>query len=227
MSSVKAETITPRKCGGRPTSDGWGLYNFIKIDGDRGKSFGKCGNCGNVLKNTSVQRMANHRRRCGVSGGVQAPTKEIQKFVQKIEDEPLEQREHEQDEMIWTSPGNIDEEFVEEPIAVEKVSRTAMEIINEDINRHRRSSKSKRQPTSQSIDAALSSFLIGCNLSFDIVDSVHFKNFANSLNHNYSIPSSNQLKAKVISQLQSMDSEERYKPLKKRRRYQSSDTDSD
>lgn len=170
--------------------------------------------------------MANHRRRCGVSGA-QAQSREIQKFVQKIEDEPLEQREHEQEEMIWTSPGNIDEEFVEEPIAVEKVSRTAMEIINDDISRHRRSSKSKRQSSSQSIDAALSSFLIGCNLTFDIVDSVHFKNFASSLNHNYTIPSSSQLKAKVISQLQSMDSEERYKPLKKRRRYQTSESDSD
>lgn len=195
------------------------------MDGDRGKSFGKCGNCGVVLKNTSVQRMANHRRRCGAS--LQGPSREIQKLVQtKIEDEIVDQ-EHE--EMMWSSPTHL-EEYVEEPapIPVEKVNRTAMEIINEDISRHtRRSSKAKRHSTSQSIDTALSSFLIGCNLTFDIVDSTHFKNFANSLNSTYTIPSSTQLKARVISQLQSMESEERYKPIKKRRHYETSESESE
>lgn len=194
------------------------MYNFIKVDGDRGKSFGKCGNCEVVLKNTSVQRMANHRRRCGQSR-IQEPQREIQKLVQtKIEDDPVEQRIEQEQEVMWSSTGNI-EEFVDETIPVEKVNRTAMEIINEDIDRHRKSSKAKRQ-SSQSIDASLSSFLIGCNLTFDIVDSVHFKNFASTMNPNYDIPTSSQLKARVISQLQSLEPEDRYKSGKKRRHYE-------
>lgn len=173
-----------------------------------------------------MQRMANHRRRCGGSIRPQGASKEIQKLVQsKIEDDAaVEHQEQDQEDILWSSPQL--EEFVEEPIHVEQVNRTAIEIINEDISRHRRSSKAKRQSSSQVIDASLSSFLIGCNLTFDIVDSIHFKSFANSLNPNYTIPSSAQLKARVISQLQSLESsEERYKPLRKRnRRYESSDS---
>ena len=172
--------------------------------------------------------MANHRRRCGSLSAtpavqVQKPLRETEKLIQDKAEVELEQQE--QDEMIWSSPG---EEFVEEPIPVEKVNRTAMEIINEDINRHRKSSKAKRHSSSspQSIDAALSSFLIGCNLTFDIIDSTHFKKLASLLNPDYNIPSSSQLKARVISQLQSMEPEDRSKPVKKRRYYETSESES-
>lgn len=41
---------------------------------------------------------------------------------------------------------------------------------------------SRRSTNSSLLDANLSRFIIGCNLSFDIVDSSHFKRFANSMN---------------------------------------------
>lgn len=43
---------------------------------------------------------------------------------------------------------------------------------------------SRRSTNSNILDANLSRFIIGCNLSFDVVDSSHFKRFANSMNPN-------------------------------------------
>lgn len=99
-----------------------------------------------------------------------------------------------------------------------------MDIINEDILRHRKSSDSvKRKIETKSIDVALSSFLIGCNLTFDVVDSKHFKNFVSALNPDYKIPTSSQLTAKVLSQLKGGDSSEKSRGRK--RQYYSSDSD--
>jgi hypothetical protein len=45
-----------KKFGGRPTHEGWNLYNFEKIEGDKGKSVAKCLKCFNVLQNTTISR---------------------------------------------------------------------------------------------------------------------------------------------------------------------------
>jgi hypothetical protein len=98
-----------------------------------------------------------------------------------------------------------------------------MDIINEDIQRHRKSNdtNSKRKFDSKSIDVALSSFLIGCNLTFDVVDSKHFKNFVSALNSDYKIPTSSQLTVKVLSQLKGGDERGRGR----KRKYSTSDSD--
>lgn len=102
---------------------------------------------------------------------------------------------------------------------------STIDIINEDINRHRKSSSSKKSKID--LDVALSSFLISCNLTFDLVDSKHFKNFVNALNPEYKIPTSSQLTARVLYQLKGGDGSgnpENFR-VKKRRYYSSDDSD--
>lgn len=55
--------------------------------------------------------------------------------------------------------------------------------------------------TKVEIDSALSIFIIGCNLSFDMLDSDHFRKFVSSLNPNYKIPTSKSLKSEVLNKL--------------------------
>jgi hypothetical protein len=133
----------------------------------------------------------------------------------------------EQEICLWTQSGVASESYVEEPVKVEQVKQTAMEIINEDIKRHRKSSASKQKPRldQQSLDSALSSFLIGCNMTFDIIDSDHFKKFVHTLNPSCDLPTSSQLKTRILSQLSSFDTSER--KSRKRRHYSSSESESD
>lgn len=128
--------------------------------------------------------------------------------------------------VVWeaTEGDNLDD-YVEESVPVAKMSQTAIEIVSEDIKRHRKTSSTPPKVRHHSIDAALSSFIIGCNLTFDVVDLPHFKSFVKALNPNYIMPTSTQLKARVISQLQNVEGSEK-KSAKKRRYYQSSDDDS-
>jgi hypothetical protein len=123
--------------------------------------------------------------------------------------------------VLWTSqhPDGFEDESAD-PV------NHAMDILNGDIQRHRKSVVKKRPrsseaPSSQSFDAAISSFVIGCNLTFDIIDSPHFKNFVRFMNPSLPIPSSNQLKTRVLSQLQSMQNNTSVK----KRRADSSDSD--
>lgn len=151
-------------------------------------------------------------------------SREVKKVYGKVEVEDIEVIGEEA--VVWeATAGDTLNEYVDEPVPVEKVSQTAMEIISEDIKRHRKALSTTPKIRHHSIDAALSSFIIGCNLTFDVVDLPHFKNFVKALNPNYSMPSSTQLKARVISQLQNIDGSEK-KSSKKRRYYQSSDDDS-
>lgn len=142
--------------------------------------------------------------------------------ISKIEIEEYD--EDPRQEVLWTQEQNM-ETYEDEAVNTET---TAMEIIDEDIRRHRRTSQvHKRRSENASIDGALSSFLIGCNLTFDIIDSKHFKNFVSALNSDYKIPSSSQLTTKVLSQLKGMDGQsgsERSRSNKKRK-YYSSDSD--
>lgn len=122
-----------------------------------------------------------------------------------------------QTEILWSHEA-------EDNFADESVNQTSMDIINEDIQRHRKSTDSvRRKIDSKAIDVALSSFLIGCNLTFDVVDSKHFKNFVNALNPDYKIPTSSQLTAKVLSQLKGGSSSENSRGRK--RHYYESDSD--
>lgn len=148
----------------------------------------------------------------------------IIKDIQEQKSDQTTVEYEEQEIALW--PCEVPESYIEEPEKVEKVNQTAMEIINEDIQRHRKSSgaKQKLHTDQASIDVALSSFLIGCNLTFDVADSEHFRKFVNTLNPNYDLPTSNQLKSRVLSHLSSMNSPER--KSKKRRLYESSESES-
>lgn len=175
--------------------------------------------------------MRNHRKKCGTVTNPLSPVKictgpsrDIQKLIQsKIE---LDESDHEENgaeapnTILWTSQGEQVEAYVDETVQVEKVNHTAMEIINGDIQRHRKSGSSKKKrrssSDSSSIDTSLSSFLIGCNLTFDIIDSPHFKKFMNRVNPLYNVPTSSQLKANVLMQLETSQ-----RSIKKRRTYDS------
>ncbi|CRK93082.1 CLUMA_CG006553, isoform A [Clunio marinus] len=187
----------PRRSGGRPHSEGWSLYGFQKVPGDKRKFLAKCNKCLAVLKNTSVIRMANHRKKCGVCTKVEASNEtnetNLIKVIKIVSDEhEMETEQH------FTN------------VAEEEVNHSVMEVINEDINRHRKNPLNiKAKPDLAAIDAALSSFIIGCNLTFDIIDSEHFKKFVATLNRNYKVPSGSQLKERVLAQLKSLDSREK------------------
>ncbi|CAG9812005.1 unnamed protein product [Chironomus riparius] len=263
---LKVEELNKtKKAGGRPTHEGWNLYHFEKVEGDKGKSVAKCLKCFNHLKNTTISRLLAHRKKCGsvqiTTSAITQPTIIQQTYqpVQHLQQQPqtltitqiqpssmpqtstiiqhntspqiskIEIEEYEEDprqEELWTQTQNI-ETYEDEVVQTEA---TTMDIIDEDIRRHRRSSQAhKRKCENSSIDGALSSFLIGCNLTFDVVDSKHFKSFVSSLNPDYKIPSSSELTTKVLSQLKGMDSQsgsERARSSKKRK-YYSSDSDYD
>lgn len=63
--------------------------------------------------------------------------------------------------------------------------------------------ESQSTPKKEDIDTALSIFLISSNLTFDLVDSEHFRKFVKALNPNYKIPTSTQLKSNVLNKLSS------------------------
>lgn len=161
--------------------------------------------------------------RMGGTGGPGRAGKDIQSIIQnKIEFDDSDNDGGGLDPatVLWTSQNH--EGFEDESAEVNH----AMDIINGDIQRHRKPVAKKRPhsaeiPPSQSFDAAISSFLIGCNLTFDIIDSVHFKNFVRFMNPRLPVPSSSQLKARVLSQLQTMQSSTTVKKL----RHDSSDSD--
>ncbi|KAG5666382.1 hypothetical protein PVAND_014411 [Polypedilum vanderplanki] len=247
------ETNKPRKSGGRPLHDGWTLYHFEKVEGEKGKSVAKCIKCLNLLKNTTISRLLAHRKKCGrVPETILNPSTVQNTYnshqsnptttnptiiiphqqIGKIEIENFDEDHHQPQqhhEVLWTQAQNHDT-FMDESI---NVNQSSMDIVNEDIRRHRKSQtqhvNQRRRSESTIIDSALSSFLIGCNLTFDVVDSKHFKNFVSVLNPDYKIPSSSQLTSKVLSQLKGgLDSSggERSRSGKKRK-YYSSDDDSD
>jgi hypothetical protein len=154
--------------------------------------------------------MRNHRKKCGT---VQS----------KIENESDRAEEPAAGTIVWSEADQFTT-YVEESVPVEKVDQTAIEIINSDIQRHRKSTSSKKRrrssTDSNSIDVSLSSFLISSSISFDVVDSPFFKKFMNKVNPNYIVPSSSQIKSLVLSQLESRSS-------KKRKDFDTSDSDSE
>ena len=186
--------------------------------------------CQSVLKNTSISRMRNHRRKCGSlkASLIESKTEnENDEHEETMTIAPTEVT----NTIVWTPEHFEDVEPVNQTI--EKVNQTTYEIITSDIQRHsdiqrqKKSSSSKRRRSSidsSSIDVSLSRFLIGCNLPFDTVDSHHFKQFINKINKNYVIPSSSDLKLTVLSQLEKSTSP---KSSKKRKNYETTESDSD
>lgn len=163
--------------------------------------------------------MANHRKKCGALVEEHYTTVQVQNHMPQPLQGKVEMAEEQTvNTLMWTSNPVSLNEYIDESVHIDKV-------INDDIKRHRKSGKRFRSD-SQSVDATLSSFLIGCNLTFDVVDSEHFKKFVTALNPDYVLPSSAQLKNRVLSRLSVLDSAEK-KSNKKRRYYESSDLDTD
>ncbi|EFN75512.1 hypothetical protein EAI_03536, partial [Harpegnathos saltator] len=48
------------------------------------------------------------------------------------------------------------------------------------------------------IDEALTKFFFGCNISFSVVESVHFKNFISILNPTYKLPTRKTLSTSIL-----------------------------
>jgi hypothetical protein len=194
--------------------------------------------CGNVIKIENAVSLQNPQ--INQQQTISFPTNIIQQtprsppsIAQTVELKEYLQNPSISQEIVWSGQSNNDTTFIEENVS-NNPAQSTIEIINDDIRRHIEnrssttnpgSSSNKRKSSSGSIDVALSSFLIGCNLTFDVIDSNHFKNFVNALNPDYKIPSSSQLTSRVLSQLKSMEDENGGKSRKKRR-YYSSDSDS-
>lgn len=116
------------------------------------------------------------------------PQQKIHKFIaDKIE----EDQEQKASTMFWSTDEvgeYLDESDMIEEDDVEVVVKTE-----------------ERLTEFHDIDTALSTMLIGCSLTFEAIDSPHFKNFVAALNPNYTLPTSKTLKERVISKLQLSD----------------------
>lgn len=112
------------------------------------------------------------------------PTRKIHKLdVEEVQ---------EQKTMIWTTSQSDDIcEYLDES-----------EIIEEDVALVKTENENCRAFEFEYIDTALSTMLIGCSVTFEAIDSPHFKNFVAALNPHYELPTSEKLKEKVISKLQ-------------------------
>lgn len=179
--------------------------------GDKGKNLAKCEKCLQALTNTSIIRMAKHRKKCGMVLNINPVTlvkdenilkqNEINK-VHIIESVSYSNEDQNAVKAIYwtTTEEQCEVDDQQHVLQVEKVDQpTNIEMIQEEINtssnrhheNHKKSSSSKkfrngnlRPSNSNFLDATLSRFIIGCNLSFDVIDSSHFKRFANAMNPN-------------------------------------------
>lgn len=53
----KPEKVEKKKTmGGRPHHEGWQIYHFEKVQGDKGKLVAKCLKCFNIIQNTTISR---------------------------------------------------------------------------------------------------------------------------------------------------------------------------
>lgn len=119
----------------------------------------------------------------------------------------------------------------------ERISKAKIKKLTHRTKEHNNSTsytivESQSTPNKEDIDTALSIFLIGSNLTFDLVDSDHFRKFVKALNPNYKIPTSTQLKSKILNKLSSTTSStishnESGGPGKRSLLYEDSDEDPD
>lgn len=155
--------------------------------------------------------MAKHRKKCGITSRLN-PTISNQFLIKSEEkDETIEkvhiiesvnvsygnsEDQNAVNTIYWATDdhGELQVEKVHQPppAVVEMVHQVqthqeehpSCESRHERVEMRRSSLKklSRRSNSSSILDANLSRFIIGCNLSFDVVDSSHFKRFANSMN---------------------------------------------
>lgn len=180
---------------GRPRSEAWDLYNISPVysqknDGSRKRLFAKCNKCGSVIQSTAANKLEMHYRRCVLGEKVSSVSASQKQHSQetillkrpKIEPEFESEEDHED---LWGDYGADYDDGSDS-----HSQKPSIKIVDHDILR--------QGHPSTSTDSALSKFLIGCNVPFDVIDSVHFKNFARTLNPNYEPPTSKQLKNRVL-----------------------------
>ena len=56
----------------------------------------------------------------------------------------------------------------------------------------------------EEIDNALADFFFGCNIPFNIIESVYFKNLINKLNPDYQVPTRKTLSTSLLEKLYSL-----------------------
>jgi hypothetical protein len=88
------------------------------------------------------------------------------------------------------------------PLLEEVVHQEISSRIHKPATRKSHSQQSQnRIPDKEEIDNLLSIFLIGCNLTFEVVDSEYFRNFVKKLAPNYQIPNSKELTRTLVKRL--------------------------
>ncbi|CAO1376744.1 unnamed protein product [Diamesa serratosioi] len=196
-----SETITKsaKKKNGRPNHQGWEIYKFKMVKNEStNKASAICMVCNKPQRNTSITRLASHRKVCGTSVVHKLNVPKVVETEDYV-DEKTKLEEFEECE-------DIEYEFAEDASQPETVVLPSVfEIVNEDIKVHLPISPpaSKVSVNSQrNLDTALSSFLISCNQSFSMVDNKHFRNFVRTLNSGYRIPTSMELKSDTIAKIQ-------------------------
>lgn len=161
----------------------------------------------------------------------------MQMFVQSKNERDDNDGGNNQTSVLWTSQAEatdyIDETDPVQVHRIEKANFSLLDVVQEDIKRHSKPSRERKRLSvsdTHEIDTALSGFLIGCKLTFDIIDTKYFKNLVQALNPDYKAPSSQQLTSRLLAHLNnsqtSNESLSKKKTLK-RRRYSSSESDSD
>lgn len=188
----------------------WEIFNFTRVENPEGRApRAMCGKCKQVQNNTSTGRLEKHYRRCTL--GEKPSSKPVKRKQTKPKSTPKPspkqtkrpeiKKDLESDEgddyELWEE---IEDDFDNESASL----KPSLKIVTNDIERLRHTTtngQQKRQSASTSTDSALSKFLIGCNLTFDIIDTVQFKNFIRAVKNNpdYEPPTSTQLKTRVLN----------------------------
>lgn len=137
--------------------------------------------------------------------------------IHESEDQDVEEQETYQIVETVDNHDSLKEEtYLTEVMVTSPTSVQVDEVVNREIASRvhkpkiKRISHQMRQPTEfhdvsstdkDELDNLLSIFLIGCNLTFDIVDTEYFRNFVQKLSPSYKIPSSKQLTKNLLQKL--------------------------
>ncbi|XP_077264016.1 uncharacterized protein LOC143898423 [Temnothorax americanus] len=181
--------------GGRPCHKYWEEGNFEKYYEGQ-KLFAYCSYCKKVIRHSAENRLRDHRKQCQ-EDKLQNETVENPGEIIFIVDENIENNadvsatSHSTDILITNTSCNVassSSQLLKRPV-----------LLPIDGNQEGSSSNKKRKLDSfvdkisdadkSVIDNQLMKFLCGCNITFDVVESCHFKNLIKLLKPAYKLPS--------------------------------------
>lgn len=189
-----------------------------------------CNKCNKTLKNTAISRLSAHRNNClgmkkeqstagaedddivqeewaagdDMKDDTQTPIKTTENKVNGVEPQQ-HQKKH--------NPPAVQDVVIQEPkssrvVKPPKAMQSHAETVATKIPPRPRVSQVYDTTNSSSskfeikeINDALSGFLIGANLNFDIADSKYFRNFLKKLAPDYEVPTGHELKLGLLKKL--------------------------